>query len=131
MKAFFVSLVLLVSSWVLVVSLLNPKNVKCFISKSSSNRNINSLQMSSFSSLINNHKRIFNPILIPLVGISISLFGSASNAAIFNDPYFQVTFPDSFVVSPKPLKTHEREFLAKSEVSKGYNFGVTVRQTNE
>lgn len=87
--------------------------------------------MSSFSSLINNHKRIFNPILIPLVGISISLFGSASNAAIFNDPYFQVTFPDSFVVSPKPLKTHEREFLAKSEVSKGYNFGVTVRQTNE
>jgi hypothetical protein len=37
---------------------------------------------------------------------------------------FQV--PGSFAFSPKPLKTHEREVLFKSEMTKGLNAGVTV-----
>ena len=59
--------------------------------------------------------------------ISTIISTSNVNAATYSEPNsFQVTYPDSFVVSPKPLKTHEIEFLSKSEDIKGYNFGVTV-----
>ena len=56
-----------------------------------------------------------------------TIISSNVNAAIYTEANsFQVTYPDNFVVSPKPLKTHEIEFLSKSEDIKGYNFGVTV-----
>ena len=59
--------------------------------------------------------------------LSTIISSSNVNAATYTEANsFQITYPDSFVISPKPLKTHEIEFLSKSEDIKGYNFGVTV-----
>ena len=122
-----ICLVLIISSWAVATSLFNSKSTNRhfgFIRSTS-----NHVVKTAASSKLFHHrqKHILTPMIAPFLGISI-LCSSASitHAATFVDPYFQVTFPDNFVVSPKPLKTHEREFLAKSEDTKGYNFGVTV-----
>jgi hypothetical protein len=43
-----------------------------------------------------------------------------------DDGVISFKVPQDFVLSPKPLKTHAREVLYKSENIKGFNAGVTV-----
>lgn len=122
---FFLSLVLFISLWVSVTPLGNFKCMHHLCSKRLTKQGISSLSMTTHSSSY--IRQYLKPFLTPFVGVSLSLLSAMNvQAATFIDPYFQVSYPDSFVESPKPLKTHEREFLVKSEGTKGYNFGVTV-----
>lgn len=53
-------------------------------------------------------------------------FSATCYASVYNDDFFKVEYPDNFEISPKLVKTHDRELFIKSVDTKGYNFGVTV-----
>lgn len=65
-------------------------------------------------------------------GLALTTFTSASQAldlpAIYTSDDKSITFKhtDDLVFSPKPLKTHDKEILFKSETIKGFNAGVSV-----
>ena len=61
--------------------------------------------------------------------LAASQLSASCYASVYTDEYFKVEYPDSFEVSPKLLKTHERELFTKSINTKGYNFGITVSYT--
>jgi hypothetical protein len=76
---------------------------------------------------INNYKKKLFQYSNILQIISFSTLSSNPvYGKLYTDEYFQIQYPDKFNISPKPIKTHEKEFLSASESLKGYNFGLTV-----
>ena len=73
-------------------------------------------------------------ILQSLASLAIALTGFSSHARALELPVSftsddkSITFKhtDDLLFSPKPLKTHDKEILFKSETIKGFNAGVTV-----
>jgi hypothetical protein len=67
------------------------------------------------------------------IGVALTAFSFSSLATDLPLSYSSedksITFKHSsdLVFSPKPLKTHDKEILFKSESIKGFNAGVTVR----
>ena len=69
-----------------------------------------------------------------LVALAVALTGFSSHARALELPVSftsddkSITFKhtDDLLFSPKPLKTHDKEILFKSETIKGFNAGVTV-----
>ena len=79
-------------------------------------------------------KRILHSIIS--FGVALTAFSISSNAIDLPMTY---TSEDKSIVfkhtedlqfSPKPLKTHDKEILLKSELIKGFNAGVTVSVTS-
>lgn len=66
-------------------------------------------------------------------GLALTTFTSTSQAidlpASYTSDDKSITFKysEDLVFSPKPLKTHDKEILFKSETIKGFNAGVSVR----
>jgi hypothetical protein len=66
------------------------------------------------------------------IGVALTAFSFSSLAIDLPQSYSSedqsITFKhtDDLVFSPKPLKTHDKEILFKSESIKGFNAGVTV-----
>lgn len=73
-------------------------------------------------------------ILQSLVTLGVALAGFSRHASALELPVSytsddkSITFKhtDDLLFSPKPLKTHDKEILFKSETIKGFNAGVTV-----
>jgi hypothetical protein len=65
-------------------------------------------------------------------GLALTTFTTTSQAldlpASYTSDDKSITFKysDDLVFSPKPLKTHDKEILFKSETIKGFNAGVSV-----
>jgi hypothetical protein len=76
-------------------------------------------------------KRFFKSFLS--IGVALTAFSFSSLATDLPLSYSSedksITFKHSsdLIFSPKPLKTHDKEILFKSESIKGFNAGVTVR----
>ena len=79
-------------------------------------------------------KRIFHSLIS--FGVAVTTFSVSSNAV---DLPMMYTSEDKSIVfkhtedlqfSPKPLKTHDKEILLKSESIKGFNAGVTVSHSS-
>lgn len=95
----------------------------CMVSKNSYNEGALTIE-----------KRILHSIIS--FGVALTAFSISSNAIDLPMTY---TSEDKSIVfkhtedlqfSPKPLKTHDKEILLKSELIKGFNAGVTVSVTS-
>ena len=79
-------------------------------------------------------KRIFHSLIS--FGVAVTAFSVSSNAVdlpmIYTSEDKSIIFKHTgdLQFSPKPLKTHDKEILLKSESIKGFNAGVTVRQSS-
>lgn len=66
-------------------------------------------------------------------GVALTAFSFSSVALdlpasyISEDQSISFKHSEDLIFSPKPLKTHDKEILFKSEIIKGFNAGVTVR----
>lgn len=84
-----------------------------------------------FGKIFNTDKRMLSlPMLTVFAWTSVFLMPQdaiADNLKTFSQSSFSFIYPNEFISSDKPVKTHQQEVLLKSPSRKGYTIGITVR----